>query len=157
MFQVKHYEQNQLYIVSIRGDISRATVAKINQHLKPLLISIENERQLKGLLLECSDVEFIDSAGIGMLCGKYVNLKKQRKAFALCSLKIDLIEVLHKLSLTEKIHFYPTVRDAIYSMGTTTIPEQPDETDEEIEPPQPVKLKKTKREVDIFNMKLGDW
>ncbi|MBF0288847.1 MAG: STAS domain-containing protein [SAR324 cluster bacterium] len=155
MFQIEHYKQNQLYVVSIHGEISRGTVAQINQHLKPLMFSMENEKKLKGILLECRDVEFIDSAGIGMLCGKYVNLKKQKKAFALCSLKVDLMEVLHKLSLTDKINLYPSIRDAIHEMDSSAATQEPlkivSENPEKNEP------KKEKKPVDIFNMKLGEW
>ncbi|MBF0289534.1 MAG: STAS domain-containing protein [SAR324 cluster bacterium] len=120
MDDMSHYEQNRIYIVSMSDDILSDTVSQVNRYLKPLMDAIENSK-IEGLLLDCHRVGMIDSAGIGMLCGKYVRLKKFNKKFALCQLDQDLFIMLEKLDLIKKLRVVSNVNTALHSIGYQAI------------------------------------
>ncbi|MBF0288399.1 MAG: STAS domain-containing protein [SAR324 cluster bacterium] len=117
--QISHYEENQFYVISIAGDISRMTTGKINQYLKPLLFSVESKSKLKGVVLDCSQVESIDSAGVGLLCGKHVNLKKQSKKMAISGLSSELHKSFQQLDLTGRLNIYSSLQEAISILGVS--------------------------------------
>ncbi len=116
MADMSHYEQDRIYIVTLTDDIVSETISQINKYLRPLLDAIEDSK-IEGLLLDCQRVGMIDSAGIGMLCGKYVRLKRFNKKFALCQLDDELLVMLQKLDLVNKLRVFSNVNSALHSIG----------------------------------------
>lgn len=74
---IKYYEEDKLLIIEITEEIDHHTTEKIRRKLDH-----EIERLLpKTTIFDFNQVSFMDSAGIGMLIGRYKTIKMLRRKF----------------------------------------------------------------------------
>jgi len=80
--------ENNVTILSLKGDIVAQTIAEIKTHLEPHIENVE----LKGLILDCEGVAYIDSAGLGLLASVFKTLQRLEKRFALANVNTRIME-----------------------------------------------------------------
>jgi anti-sigma B factor antagonist len=72
----------------------------------------------KKIILNMANVEYIDSAGLGILVATHVSANKQGAALHLCSLGKRFHDVLQLTRLLTVFSVYETQAEAISSFGT---------------------------------------
>ncbi len=77
-----HRVANKICVVSITGNIALDGVNEAKDYLKPLL----EEPDLKGLLINFDQVNFIDSSGIGLIVSLFKTLQQREAKFGLSDL-----------------------------------------------------------------------
>ena len=84
-------------IVYVSGNIILEETNKARAYLKQI---IENPT-LKGLIINCKKVEYIDSSGLGLIVSIYKTLKKRNKQFALSAMSNKAMEIFVLTRLNE--------------------------------------------------------
>ena len=119
MLELGYYEKDRVYIVMIEGELVFDSVAYANEFLKPLIDDIKNG-SIMGMVFDCQKLQFVDSAGIGLICGKHVGLKRENKRLVLCRLADRLEKIFLNTKLAGKLSIYGSLDVAIRTVGIKT-------------------------------------
>ena len=64
------------------------------------------------LIIDCTDVHYIDSAGLGALVGAYIGARRARRKFALAAANTQVKALIEMTQVNQLLPIYATVRDA---------------------------------------------
>ncbi len=115
--ELTHFKQNNIYVVTLTGSLTNTTADVCNKYLDPVLKEMKNSKTANGLILDLKGVDILDSSGIGLICGKFVRLKKQGKKMALCSLNETVRQAFVLTDLDKTIPVYSTTIEGINRLG----------------------------------------
>ncbi|NMP24165.1 STAS domain-containing protein [Sulfobacillus harzensis] len=87
---IVHTVQGQTIRVAIKGDLDLKTADPLRDALDKL---IDRYRE-KNLTVDLSDVDFVDSSGLGVILGRYRRLAAQSRTIALVGVKPSVKAVL---------------------------------------------------------------
>ncbi|MBT4290643.1 MAG: STAS domain-containing protein [Deltaproteobacteria bacterium] len=90
-------ETGNFTIVNIEGNIILEETETIKNFLEPLIETPE----VKGIIINGSKVEYIDSSGLGLIVSMYKTLTKSNKKFALSELSAKTMEIFILTRLNE--------------------------------------------------------
>jgi len=97
-----------IYRISISGDVD----ASSSIHLDEAINSALEENQLK-ILFDCSNLDYISSAGLGVFVSYVKDFKDRAGKFAFSSLSPEVLNVFKMLGLHEVLHIGDTENAAI--------------------------------------------
>ena len=81
-------EDNYL-ILSVTGNIVLEETTKLKERVEQFI----EDPNVAGIVINCENVKFIDSSGLGLIVSIYKTLKKMEKHFALTSLSDRTMEI----------------------------------------------------------------
>ena len=87
--ELESQKKDNVVIIAISGNIVLEDTAKLKEKIE---IYIE-EKSIEAIVLDCENVKFIDSSGLGLIVSIYKTLKKMNKNFALSSLSEGAMEI----------------------------------------------------------------
>lgn len=111
--QIRARSENQIGILTPQGSITAQTVAEVKKHLEIYIENIE----LRGLILDCSEVEYIDSAGLGLVASVYKTMQKLNKKLALAHVNTRIMETLTLTNLNTILVIFDNVEAALKSVS----------------------------------------
>ncbi len=111
--QFKHYREKNVTIVAVSGSINSTNVSQLKKFLDPVLSEMDSNPTFNSLALDLNSVPTMDSSGIGLVCGKFVRLKKQHKKLVLCNVSRTVQDMFGISGLGNTIPFYKNVIQAI--------------------------------------------
>ncbi len=82
-------KKDNFLIISISGNIVLEDTAKLKEFVEQYI----EESTLAGIIINCNDVKFIDSSGLGLIVSIYKTLKSMGKKFALTGLHDSTMEI----------------------------------------------------------------
>lgn len=102
-------ERNDVYILSIDGTLDTRTVPEFSESLTNYI----NEGKTK-LILDCKDLKFISSAGLGTLVGAIEDIEeKDEKGFIkICNLSEEIFDVFEMMGFSELFEIYNSLEEA---------------------------------------------
>jgi len=92
-------------ILRLKGKLSLETVHNFIQTVRP--------ESAAGLILDMSDVSFLDSAGVGALVQIFVHRRNAGKTFALAGLSKQSNAVMQVAGLTKLLPIHDSVEEAL--------------------------------------------
>ena len=104
---------NDICIVAISGNIALDGVNEVKEYIKPLI----DQADLKGLVINFENVNFIDSAGIGLIVSLFKTLQQRDSKFALSNLSDKNQEIFNITRLNKILDIYPTEQEATAAIG----------------------------------------
>ena len=104
--------QGRVLIAAIDGELDHHQA----ERLRPQLDTAYENSPCKHLVLDMSQVSFMDSSGIGMIIGRYKNAEKRGGQLALASMKDNLTKLFEVSGLQKIVLRTATVNDAITTM-----------------------------------------
>jgi anti-sigma B factor antagonist len=75
-------------------------------------------RERRKLIIDCHDLEFISSMGLGMLLRVHSRMKQQGGDVRLAGVRGTVADVLHLVALDRVLQMYPCVDDAVAAFGS---------------------------------------
>ena len=96
-------------VLRLRGKLGLETVHGFIQSVRP-----ETASQL---ILDMSEVSFLDSAGVGALVHVFVHRRNHGRAFALTGLSVQSNAALQVAGLTKLLPIHASVREALTQLG----------------------------------------
>ncbi|MGC8925214.1 MAG: STAS domain-containing protein [Calditerrivibrio sp.] len=100
------FVENEDYIIA-RINIKRIDVSNIDE-INTLLNKIDDK---KDLILDISQLQFIDSSGIGVIAGLYKKYKKKGKIFGLLGANCRITGILDIVGLTSIVKIFYSIED----------------------------------------------
>ena len=76
-------------VISVDGNIVLEDTTKLKGFVEQYI----EDASLKGIIINCEKVNFIDSSGLGLIVSIYKTLKKMEKKFAISSLSDRTMEI----------------------------------------------------------------
>jgi anti-anti-sigma factor len=71
----------------------------------------------KQILLDCKDLTFMDTAGLGILVEARKDLQKKKTDLVLCELSQFLMELFEKSNLLQLVPYFPDRKTALNNLG----------------------------------------
>lgn len=96
-------------IVSLNGEIDKSTVEKFKTTLIPPVDSATSPK----FLLDCANLKFINSEGIGLFMSFHAKLAKKEKKLLLIGIQPQVKDVFELIGLTRLIPVFPDVASAL--------------------------------------------
>ncbi len=107
-------------IVFLSGNIVMDETGGMRSYMER---SVENSA-VKGIIINCKNIEYIDSSGLGLIVSIYKNLKRKDKYFALSALSRKTKEIFLLTRLNEILVIADTDESALESFHSWSDPSQ---------------------------------
>jgi anti-sigma B factor antagonist len=114
-FAITHHVVGEIAVVQLSGWIEIASAPQ----LRDTLISLIDDGHLH-LVVDLSEVVFLDSTGLGVLIGLLHRLRSRDGSLVLAGAKDRVYKVFHTTQLTKVLTFTDTVDDAITAINSGT-------------------------------------
>jgi anti-sigma B factor antagonist len=114
-FAITHHVVGKIAVVQLSGWIEIASAPQ----LRDTLISLVDDGHLH-LVIDLSEVVFLDSTGLGVLIGLLHRLRSRDGSVVLAGAKERVYKVFHTTQLTKFLTFTDTVDDAIAAINSGT-------------------------------------
>ena len=112
MDEIRYRIEEGLCVVTLRGNLYEQEARKLQKFIDPIL----EDEETSGLIINLSQVEFIDSTSIGSIIALYQKLIKRNLDFAICNLNEHLKGIFATMRLDNVLSLYPAEEDAITAL-----------------------------------------
>ena len=99
-------------VVALVGEMDETSVETIKPQLDPLL----NDANVKTVIFDLRQLEFINSKGIGYLVSVHTHLSKDKRELILCGASETVMDVISLVGLTTIIKYFNTLEEALQSL-----------------------------------------
>jgi anti-sigma B factor antagonist len=114
-FAITYHLVGEIAVVQVSGWIEIASAPQ----LREMLISVIDEGHLR-LVIDLSDVVFLDSTGLGVLIGVLHRLRSRDGSLALAGANDRVYKVFRTTQLTKVLTLTETVAEAIAAINSGT-------------------------------------
>lgn len=87
---VNFYLKNSTMVIRLIGEMDQETVGNLRIKLTELI----EEYKIKNIVFNLSKLEFMDSTGIGIIIGRYNQLRKKNGKIILCNLNKNIEKII---------------------------------------------------------------
>jgi anti-anti-sigma factor len=98
-------------VVHIKGELDEVTVEKLKVQIDPLL----EAGNVLQIIFDLTNLEFINSKGIGYLVSVHTHLAKDSRTMVLAGASEPVMDVISLVGLTNIIPFHATLEEALGS------------------------------------------
>ncbi len=105
---IKCSYRDDVYVIELDGDIDHHSSEIIKRE-----IYINTGRYVNKMIIDLSNVEFMDSSGIGMILGRYREIKERGGKIALTGIKGNMERIFNMSGLYKIISRFNTIDDAL--------------------------------------------
>lgn len=100
-------------VVALAGELDESSVEGLKAQLDPIL----NDLNIKSLILDLRQLEFINSKGIGYLVSVHTHLSKDQRELILAGAGEAVMDVISLVGLTTIIKYFATLEEALASLN----------------------------------------
>lgn len=104
---------NDSLIIKFIGDIDNL----VSNNYKSKLETIINENKYKKVIMDFEDVTFIDSSGIGLILGRYNQLKKTNGTLYVCGVNKQTEKIFNIAGIWTIIDKYESINQVLKTVG----------------------------------------
>lgn len=108
MVDIKNINQEGVEILIVLGEVDASSSIQLDNAIKNTL-----ENQAKKIVVDCSDLEYISSAGLGVFMSYIEQLKEMEARMILCGLNEKVMNVFEILGLDQLLITKPTREEAL--------------------------------------------
>ncbi len=106
MLELKHIEESPNHILEVQGEIDASNSVQLDEAMQEVI-----RTGTKNILVDCSGLEYISSAGLGVFMSYLEDFKEQGISFKIYGLSEKVFEVFKILGLDQLIPIF-TDKDA---------------------------------------------
>ncbi|GFN35924.1 anti-sigma F factor antagonist [Tepidimicrobium xylanilyticum] len=100
---------NEHLIVTLKGELDHHTSEEIRKKVDQKYLN----KNLRNIVLDLSDLKFMDSSGIGLIMGRYKNCKERNGSISIISTNPYINRMLNMSGLPKIIKIYSSRDEAI--------------------------------------------
>ncbi|MGK5094588.1 STAS domain-containing protein [Deltaproteobacteria bacterium TL4] len=113
---ISHQFHDQICVIEVQGNITLDQVQAFRDYVHRFI----EEESTKNFLVNMTDVDFIDSSGIGVMIFLWKIAHRREGILALSNLNNRLTRLINMTSLTELIKIYETLEEALRDPNFST-------------------------------------
>ncbi|MCU9595397.1 anti-sigma F factor antagonist [Caldibacillus thermolactis] len=107
------YKEKQILIVRLSGELDHHTADDVREQVSTAI----EKNKIRYVLMNLEDLHFMDSSGLGVILGRYKQLKQVDGEMIVCSVS-PAVERLFKMSgLFKIIRFVQSENEALQRLG----------------------------------------
>ena len=111
--KLSHRIESKVLMVSFTGNL----VLDETIEAKHYVMSLIDDPTIRGMILNCGQMSYLDSSGVGWIASVYKSLNSRQLPLILCGLNSRGQKVLELIGMTKILKFYDTENDALYAMS----------------------------------------
>lgn len=111
--EISHSIENDVCLVTSEGQLALENVSTLKEYISPLL---ENG-SYKGLILDFSEITFVDSKGVSLIILTNMTLQNRNSSFALFSVNEKIMEIFNLSGLSNHIRIFESKESALKEIG----------------------------------------
>lgn len=100
-------------IFYLQGELDQHTSTKIRATIE----GEWNKKLVKNIILNMDQLSFMDSSGLGVILGRYKQVKNDGGQLVICSINRQVEKIIELSGLKKIIDFYDTEQDALKALG----------------------------------------
>jgi len=108
-FSISNSHSGKVAIVTIAGRVDSASAPTMDAELEKAVS--ENKK----IVLDLKDVAYMSSAGVRALVKALRHSHKSHGSLKLARVSDPILEILHTTGMTELVHMYPSIEEAVAS------------------------------------------
>ncbi|WP_299250705.1 STAS domain-containing protein [uncultured Cytophaga sp.] len=105
--RITTFKENEYYIIGIEGDLDASSSIQLDQAIEEAVTNKESK-----LIVDCSQLEYISSAGLGVFMSYIQDFQENNISLVLCHLSEKVRNVFQILGLDELIKIVETKEEA---------------------------------------------
>lgn len=98
----------QVKVVYLHGELDEVSIENLKTYVDPLL----SDTNVTKIIFDFTNLEFINSKGIGYLVSVHTHLAKDGRSLAIVAAVEPVMDVISLVGLTTIIPYFPTLSDA---------------------------------------------
>jgi stage II sporulation protein AA (anti-sigma F factor antagonist) len=110
--QIKFSNKGSTLIASINGELDHHSIEYVREKIDYEIM----KANIKNLIFDFSKVNFMDSSGIGVIMGRYKNIKKINGQAALINVNLHIRRILEMSGVLKIVPIYDNIENAINRM-----------------------------------------
>ncbi len=114
--KLTHCIKNKVFIIHPMGEL----IINHTKGFKSYITALLNEHYPAALIINCQDIEYVDSAGIGAMLSISKETKTRNIGFALFQMPDTLYSVFDAIGLVNRVSIYRTEEEALGVFTTNT-------------------------------------
>ena len=107
-FKIRDSKSSSVKVIQLNGEMDETALDEIKQAVDPLL----NDPHLHQLIFDLTELQFINSKGIGYLVSVHTHLAKDGRSMVMTNATQPVMDVITLVGLTGIIPYYPTLEEA---------------------------------------------
>ncbi len=107
--KIFHRIEEKNCIISVIGDLALTEPNEVRVYVNPFI----KKTEIQTIILNCKNVNIIDSRGIGLIAALLKDLEEIQKQLILCHLNENCYNVLKTLKLNQLVKIYKSEEEAI--------------------------------------------
>jgi len=108
MVEIKKLEKDGVNIISVIGEVDASSSIKLDSAIQDVI-----ESGSKKIMVDCSALEYISSAGLGVFMSYLEDMKKKKIKFAVAGLNEKVHHVFEILGLDELLKIFGTKEEGL--------------------------------------------
>ena len=100
---------DNLYLIHLSGEVDINSLSDLENTAKPILV----KQNVKGIILDCKELTFIDSKIVGFMAYLYTNLSKAGRKLAITGMNETINDILTLVGLTAIVPSFSSVDQAL--------------------------------------------
>lgn len=114
-FRVEAESNGTLHTVSVAGELDQSTAPELRTALADAIGD-----QTRGLLVDLSDCNFIDSTGLSLLVETKRRLAEDQRRFGVCCADADVRRLLELTGIDQAVNLFDTRAEAVAALSNAT-------------------------------------
>lgn len=114
-FRVEAESNGSLHTVSVAGELDQSTAPELRTALADAIGD-----QTRGLLVDLSDCNFIDSTGLSLLVETKRRLAEDQRRFGVCCADADVRRLLELTGIDQAVNLFDTRAEAVAALSNAT-------------------------------------
>ncbi|MET0730426.1 MAG: STAS domain-containing protein [Solirubrobacterales bacterium] len=114
-FRVEAESNGALHTVSVAGELDQSTAPELRTALADAIGD-----QARGLLVDLSDCNFIDSTGLSLLVETKRRLAEDQRRFGVCCADADVRRLLELTGIDQAVNLFDTRAEAVAALSNAT-------------------------------------
>lgn len=108
MLNIDKHLENDSWILILKGEIDASNSVELDAAISQMVVEEANV-----ILIDCSELDYISSAGLGVFMSYLDEFEENRIKMAIYGLKDKVFQVFHILGLDQLITIRPTKEEAL--------------------------------------------
>ena len=114
-FRVEAESNGSVHTVSVAGELDQSTAPELRTALADAIGD-----QTRGLLVDLSDCNFIDSTGLSLLVETKRRLAEDQRRFGVCCADADVRRLLELTGIDQAVNLFDTRAEAVAALSNAT-------------------------------------
>jgi anti-sigma B factor antagonist len=107
--KIQTRNESDITVIDLAGEIDVSQAPRLRQ----TILELFENKEVNKLLINMTEVIYIDSAGLSVLIAAHRQVNNKNGAFGLCNLQQPVRQVCHITGIDKVIQIFPTVKEAL--------------------------------------------